>query len=147
MTAAKKTDAANGFEAMTTFNPDTFKQGYEKFAESVSTIADFQKGSLEAMMASAGAFAKGFEKLTSEQTAFVKASFEESAAVMKAASTSKTAQEIVDINSGFVRESMEKNLSQVNKVAEMLIETTKETVEPLTARYSELVEKIQAYRP
>lgn len=147
MTAAKKAAETNGFEAMTSFNPEAFKEGYEKFAEGVSTIADFNKGSLEALMASAGAFTKGFEKLASEHSAFVKASFEESAAVMKAASTSKTAQEIIDINSKYARESLEKNLGQVNKVAEMLVETTKQTVEPLTSRYSDLVEKIQSYRP
>ena len=148
MTAAKKTTSeTNAFETMTTLNPEAFKEGYEKFAEGVSTFADFHKGSLEAVMASAGAFAKGMEKLASEQSAFVKASFEDSVATVKAASASKTAQEAIDINTEYFRTSVEKNLGQVNKVADMWIATTKETVEPLSVRYSELVEKIQSYRP
>ena len=148
MTAAKKTTSeTNAFETMATLNPEAFKEGYEKFAEGVSTMADFHKSSLEAVMASAGAFTKGMEKLASEQTAFVKASFEDGVATMKAASASKTTQEAIDINTEFFRTSVEKNLGQVNKVADMWIETAKETVEPLSARYSDLVEKIQSYRP
>ena len=146
-TTKNTTNGAEAFEALTQLNPESFKEGYEKFAEGVSAFADFQKGSVEAVMASAGAFAKGFEKLASEQSAFVKASFEEGVATAKAASSSKSVQEAIDLNSEFVREAVQKNLGQFNKVADICIETTKETVEPLSVRYTELVEKIQSYRP
>jgi phasin family protein len=128
-------------------NPEAFKEGYEKFAEGVSAFADFNKESIEAMMASAGAFSKGVEKLTSENTAFMKASYEGAVAVAKSATSAKSVQEAVDIQSEFARDSIEKNLNQANKVADLWIDTTKETVAPLTERYSALVEKIQSYRP
>lgn len=147
-TTTKKTaKEAIGFEAMTGFNQESFKEGYEKFAEGVSTVADFHKASLEAFMASAGALAKGVEKVTSEQTAFLKAAYENGVSTAKAASASKSVQEAFEINSEFVRDSLEKNLGQINKVADLWIETAKQTAEPLTVRYSEMVEKIQAYRP
>ena len=148
MAAAKKTTtkAADAFE-IKAFSPESFKEGYEKFAEGVSSFADFQKESLNALMVSAGAFTKGFEKLTAEQTAFSKAAYEDTVATAKAASASKTVQEAFELNSDFVRLSVEKNLGQINKVADICAETAKDTVEPLSARYSELVEKIQAFRP
>ncbi|WP_425409079.1 phasin family protein [Hyphococcus sp.] len=147
MAATKKTKtAADAFE-ISGFSPESFKDGYEKFAEGMTAVADFHKESLEALMASAGAFAKGVEKLTAEQSAFSKSAFEDTVAKAKAAASSSTVQEAIELNSDFVRSSMEKNLGQINKVADIWSETTKETVEPLTARYSELVEKIQAYRP
>ena len=146
-TTKKTTKEATGFETMTSFGPENFKEGYEKFAEGVSSMADFHKESLNAFMASAGAFAKGFEKLTSEQSAFSKAAFEDTVASAKAAASAKTLQEAIELNSDFMRESVEKNLGQINKVADICAATAKDTVEPLTARYSELVEKIQAYRP
>lgn len=142
----KTTTAADAFD-FKAFSPESFKDGYEKFAEGLTAIADFQKDSLNATMASAGEFAKGVEKLTAEQTAFSKAAFEDTVASAKAAAASKTVQEAVELNSDFVRTSIEKNLGQINKVADIWTETTKKSVEPLTARYSELVEKIQAYRP
>jgi phasin family protein len=146
MAAAKKTATAEMFD-MKAFGPESFKEGYEKFAEGVSSFADFQKESLNALMASASAFAKGVEKLTAEQAAFTKASFEDTVATAKAAAATKTLQEAIELNSDFVRASVEKNLGQINKVADIWTSTAKDTVEPLTVRYTELVEKIQAYRP
>lgn len=147
MAAAKKTATmADAFENVTMSTPEAFKEGYEKFAEGVTTIAEFQKKSMEAMMASFGAFTKGVEKITSENTAFAKAAFEESMATAKAAATSKSFQEAIEMNTKFVRESAEKNLGQANKIATLWAETTKETTEPLTAHYGELVEKVQSYR-
>jgi len=148
MTASNKTTkSAEAFETMASMNPENFKLGYEKFAESMSMFTDFQKNSMEALMASAGAFAKGVEKLTAEQSAFVKASFEETVANAKTAATSKNVQEALDVNAEFMRGSFEKNLGQINKVANIWVETAKDTAEPLTERYGELVEKIQTYRP
>lgn len=148
MTATKKTaNGAEAFETLTTMSPEVFKEGYEKVAEGFSTFADFQKGSMEAVMASASVFAKGVEKLTSEQSTFVKAAFEDGMATAKAASSTNNVQETIDLNSEFFRTAVEKNLGQFNKVSDICIETTKDAVEPLTARYSELVEKIQSYRP
>lgn len=148
MAATKKTASqADAFETMTAMNPEAFKEGYEKFAEGVSAVADFNKGAMEAFMASAGAFARGVEKVTSENTAFAKAAFEETTATAKAAAASKSVQEAIDLNNDFVRASLEKNLGQVNKVADIWMKTAKETVEPLTAHYGEFVEKIQTYRP
>jgi len=138
--------AADAFD-MKAFGPDSFKEGYEKFAEGMSTFADFQKESLNAMMASAGAFTKGMEKLTSESAAFSKSAFEETVATAKAASAAKTLQEAMELNSDFMKTSVEKNLGQINKVADIWASTAKDTVEPLTERYSALVEKIQSFRP
>lgn len=148
MATTKKTtaSAADAFDFQA-FSPDAFKEGYEKFAEGVSSMADFHKESLNALMASAGAFAKGFEKLTAEQSAFSKAAFEDSVASAKAAASATTLQEAIELNSDFMRVTVEKNLGQINKVADICAATAKDTVEPLTARYSDLVEKIQAYRP
>lgn len=98
-------------------------------------------------MASAGTFAKGAEKAASEQSAFLKAAYEEGVAAAKAAATSKSAQEALDIQSDYLRTAFERNLGQLNKMADHWLSTTKEAVEPLTERYGELVEKIQSYRP
>ncbi|WP_375202716.1 phasin family protein [Hyphococcus sp.] len=138
--------AADAFD-MKAFGPDSFKEGYDKFAEGMSSFADFQKESLNAMMASAGAFTKGMEKLTSESAAFSKSAFEETVATAKAASAAKTLQEAMELNSDFMKTSVEKNLGQINKVADIWASTAKDTVEPLTERYSALVEKIQSFRP
>lgn len=148
MATAKKTAAANDtLETLAGVNTGAVKEGYEKFAKGMSTITDFQKGSLEAAMASAGALAKGLEKAASEQSAFLKASYEEGVAAAKAAAASKSAQEALDLHSDYLRSAFEKNLGQINKMADLWLATTKEVADPLTERYSEFVELAQSYRP
>ncbi|MBT8472762.1 MAG: phasin family protein [Marinicaulis sp.] len=145
-TTTKKATEANPFEAMTTFDNAMFKEGYEKFAENVTAVADFQKDIFEAFVTSASAYAKGVEKITGENTTFVKEAFEDAVSIAKTASTSKNVQEAFEVNKDFAKTQMEKNVDQVNKVSELWMETATKTAEPLNERYSELVEKIQAYR-
>lgn len=148
MAATKKTaNGADAFEKMMNINPETLKEGYEKIAESMGAVAEFQKGSVEAVMASAGAFAKGMEKLASEHTTFAKVAMEEGLENAKAASAASNVQDAIDMNREFMRKAIETNLGQVSKVTDIVVETAKETVEPLTAHYGEFVEKVQAYRP
>lgn len=145
-TTKKAADAAKNFEAFG-FGADAFKEGYERFSQSMTSVAEFQQNSMNAYMASFGAFTKGVEKLTTEQAAFVKATYEDSVAAAKASTSSKSAQEAMDLNSEFIRSTMEKNMGQASKVAEICTETAKLSAEPLTDHYSEFVEKVQAFRP
>ncbi|HXI88196.1 MAG TPA: phasin family protein [Parvularculaceae bacterium] len=148
MATAKKTAAPDiGMEAFAPVNPETFKKGYEKFAKGVSEFADFQKASLDAVIASAGSFAKAVEKAAAENSAFAKTSYEDGVAAFRAAAGSKSVQEAFDIQSDYLRSTFEKNLGQFNKMADHWISTSKEASEPLTTRYGEFVEIIQSYRP
>lgn len=138
--------ADESFEALTSFSPDAFKDGYEKFSKSMNSWADFQKSSVEAMMASAGVFAKGFEKAASTQVSFVKEQFEEGVATAKAAAASKSVQEAIELQNEFVRTSFEKNLGHATKLADHWTGVAKEATDPLTKRYSEFVELVQSHR-
>jgi phasin family protein len=148
--AGKKSAAESAttevFEQLTAFSPDLFKDGYEKFARSASSLADFHKGSMEALMASAGTFAKGFEKAASTQAGFVKEQFEEGVATAKAAAASKSLQEVVELQNEYVRSLFEKNLGQATKLADHWTSVAKESADPLTKRYGEFVELVQSYR-
>lgn len=143
--ATKKTAAAEGFETLG-FNTDTFKDGYEKFAKGLNSFADFQKGSLEAMMASSNVFAKGFEQAASAQASFVKEQYEEAVALAKAASSSKSVQETIELQTEFARTAFERNLGLVTKLADHWNGVAKEASEPMTKRYAEFVDMVQSYR-
>lgn len=141
----KKSATAEGFETLG-FSPDAFKDGYEKFSKSLNSFADFQKGSLEAMMASATTVAKGFEQAASAQAGFVKEQYEETVALAKAASSSKSVQETIEMQSEFAKTVFERNLGLVTKLADHWNGVAKEASEPLTKRYGEFVEMVQSYR-
>ena len=148
MATAKKTTAkVDAFENLTTMNPEMFKEGYEKIAENMGVFVDFQKASMEALMTSFGAFAKGVEQTASENTAFAKEAVEEGVAAAKAAASSKSIQEAIDVQSEFVRSTFEKNVSLFNKNADRWIAVSKEVSQPLTDQYGAIVEKVQSFRP
>lgn len=148
--AAKKSatdqSTTETFEALTAFGPETFKDGYEKFAKGMTSWADFQKGSVEAFMASAGVLAKGLEKAATTQAGFVKEQFEESVATAKAAASTKSVQEAMELQNEFVRAAFEKNLGFATKLADHWTAVAKEASDPLTKRYGEFVEMVQSYR-
>ena len=147
MAGKKSADTAGEtFEAAMSFSPESFKDGYEKFAKGISSWADFQKGSVEAFMSAAGVMAKGFEKAASTQASFVKEQFEEGVATAKAAAASKSVQEAIELQNEFVRTAFEKNLGHVSQLADHWSSVTKEASDPLTKRYGEFVEFVQAYR-
>lgn len=140
----KMTDA---FETMTASTPEFFKEGYEKVAENVTAIADFQKASFEAIMESANLFTKGIEKAASTQASFVKESFDESVAAAKKAAAAKTVQDAFTVQSDYVQASLQKNIGQANETAEHWVSLSKEAAAPLTKQYGTFVEKAQAFRP
>lgn len=148
MSGKKSTEnpAVDTFESLTSFSPDTLKDGYEKFSKGLNSFAEFQKSSLEALMASANVFAKGFEQAAATQTSFVKEQFEEGVATAKAAVSSKSVQEAFELQNEFVRTSFEKNLGHATKLADHWTGVAKEASDPLTKRYGEFVELVQSYR-
>jgi phasin family protein len=145
--AATKKAANEAFEAFTAAKPEAFKEGYEKIAKGMTNLTNFNKDALEAMIASAGTLTRGVERATADQTAFLKAAYEDSVAVFKATASCKSLLEAIDIQSEYVRSQMTKNLGQLGKMSEHWTATAKEASEPLTRRYGEFVELVQSYRP
>ncbi|MCB2098129.1 MAG: phasin family protein [Parvularculaceae bacterium] len=147
MTGKKNAEtAAEAFESVMSFSPESFKDSYEQFAKGMSAWADFQKGSVEAFMASAGVVAKGFEKAASTQAGFVKDQFEEGVSTAKSAFASKSVQEAIELQSEFARTAFEKNLGHASSLADHWTSVAKEAADPLTKRYGEFVELVQSYR-
>lgn len=148
MAAMKKNAAgAENFDAFSAMNPEVLKEGYERMAKGMTNFADFQKGSMEAMMAFAGAYARGVEKAASEQSAFAKAAYEDGVSAMKSTSGAKSAQEALEIQSEYVQSSVEKNLTFATKIADHWSSVAKEAADPVSKRYGEFVEMVQSYRP
>ena len=145
--AGKKTTAKQDAFAMNGYNADAFQDGFEKMTQGVSEFAKFQQQSFEAIMESAGAFAKGVERAATEHTAFVKEFYEEGVEVAQKASSSKSVQEALELQNEFARTAIEMNLGQATKVSEHWAGVAKETTDPLTKRYNDFVELVQTFRP
>lgn len=149
MATTKKTaDATQPFDALSAaMNPEAFKEGYERMAEGFSSVADFNKSSMEALMSSTGVYAKGVEAAAQEQTSFLKEAYEDGIAASKAASSASSVQEVLEIQTDYVRSAMEKNLGFATKITDHWVSVAKEASDPISERYGEFVEMVQSYRP
>ena len=144
MAASKQT---TGFDAFGAMNPEVLKEGYEKLSKNMSSFAEFQKGSMEALMECATAYARGLEQAASEQTTFLKEVYEEGTSATKAASTAKSVQEAIEIHSDFARTAFEKNINFASKLAEHWTGVARTAADPLSKKYGEFVDMVQSYRP
>lgn len=147
MTASKTAKTAEIFDLGAMMSPDAFKESYDRATDSLRTMADFQKETIDALMQSANVYARGIEKAASEQSAFVKETYDEGAAAAKAASTASSVQEAMEIQSEFGRAAMERNMSFATKLADHWTSVAREASDPLSKRYGDLVEMVQTYRP
>jgi phasin family protein len=69
---------------------------------------------------------------------------EDQVAAAKTLSAAKSVQEVVELQTSFAKTAFETYISEMNKMAETVAASVKESVSPLNERVSALVEKIQS---
>lgn len=119
----------------------TMKVRIDEAMQRYDDMTTFSKETMEALVASGNATAKGVETLTTEVLNFSKASMEESIAATKAMMGAKTLQEMFDLQANFARSSFDKAMSQSTRIGEMATKTAQDAFEPLTGRVNVAVEK------
>lgn len=124
----------------------TMQENMEKVSKSMTDIGDFGKDNVEAVVESASTFAKGVESIAAEQANFAKSSMEKSVEQFKTVASAKTPQDFMEAQTDYLRAAFENNVSQMNKLSDMWIATAKDCSEPLSRRYSAMVEKAQSFR-
>lgn len=149
MSATKKKPAAASAEQFEDFAEQattSMKDGFEKMSKGMTDVSEFSKENFDAVMESATNYAKGVEEIAADNAAFAKEAVEKSVEQMKAVSSLKTPQEFMQAQTDFVRTAFETNLAQMQKFADAWTATAKTASEPLSKRYTEVVEKAQGYR-
>lgn len=145
--ATKAKTTTNPMESMATVGNETVKENFEKAMTGFNDLSSFNKDTVEAFVAATNAATKNAEAFGSETVSFAKQSFEDSVSAAKAAMTSRSVQELMEINTDFTKSAFDSYMGQVNKMSDMMIAATKDTTEPLTDRFTAFVELCQSYRP
>lgn len=133
-------------ESMTAASNEALKEGFEKTLKSVTEASNFQKETVEAMIASATLAGKGFETANANAVTYAKSAMEDSVAATKKFATAKSVQEIFEIQSEFTKSAMENYLAEVNKSSELFSDLFKNSVKPLNDRVAAAMELAQAQR-
>jgi phasin family protein len=116
------------------------KEGVEKAVKTSEELLAFSKGNMEAFIKSAQIYNTGLQGLTKHIAASSKASLEESVAFSKSLMGVKSVKEVVDLQTGFAKSSIEKAVAESNKLTDATVKLAEQAIAPITARISLAVE-------
>jgi phasin family protein len=133
-------------ETLTASTNTAFKDAVEKSLAAVSEANGYSKKNMEALVASVTAATKGAEALGAQAMAFSKSSLETQVAAAKSLAGAKSLQEVIELQTSFAKSALEAYVSELSRMSETVSTSVKESVEPLNARVTAVVEKLQAAR-
>lgn len=128
---------ADAISKSLTINP---LQGMKKMMKSTEDFVAFGQANMEAFLKSGQIWATGMQDLTKQIATTAKTSFEESVSTFKAMSTAKSVKEAIDLQSSFAKTTLEKAMTESNKITDASIKLTEQALAPITARVTVAVE-------
>lgn len=99
-------------------------KGFEEFQNS-------GKDTVDAVVASATAWSKGFQAMTAEVANYTQKSFEASASVFEKALAAKSVEKALEVQTDFGKTAYEGYVSQLNKLGSLYAATAKEAYAPV----------------
>lgn len=133
-------------ESMTAASNDALKEGFEKTLKSVTEASNFQKETVDALIASATVAGKGIEAANANAVTYAKSAMEDGAAATKKFASAKSVQEVFEIQSEFTKTAMDNYLAEINKTSDLFSDLFKNSVKPLNDRVAAAMEFAQAQR-
>ena len=122
---------------------ETMKDGFDKTSEGYDRMVAIAKDNAEAFMQSANVAGKGFETINGEILAFSRQRMEGGVEHVKAIFAVKSVNEVMELQADYGRRAFEAWMTQMNRVNQMILETTKSAAEPIQARMTEVAEMTQ----
>jgi phasin family protein len=150
MAKAKAAEAINGtaegIETAFKTGTEALKVGFEKAVKNYDQLLGYGKDTVEAYVKSANAAGKGAETLHNEIYAYSKQSIEDSITAAKAVMGSKSVHEAFELQTDFAKSAFDAYVSEMTKLSELFVSTSKQTLGPLQGRIAAWVEVVQSAR-
>ena len=118
--------------------------GVARLTDGMSKLGSLGQENVEAMTASASVMAKSLEKIGHENMEFAKAEMETVSERAQAMTKVKSPQEFFEAQADYMKSAMERQIEQTNKVSDLWISAARDAAQPLSKRYSAMVEMMQA---
>ncbi len=116
------------------------KEGVEKAVKTSEELLSFSQGNMEAFIKATQIYVSGMQDLSKQFAVSSKSSLEESVAFGKSLMGVKSVKEAVDLQTGFTKSSIEKAVSESNKLTDATVKLAEQAIAPITARISLAVE-------
>ncbi len=136
----------NTVDQFTTAGNKAFKDSVEKSMGAIAEMNAHSKKNLEALVASVTAATKGAESLGARAIAYSKKSVEDQVAAAKTLAGAKSVQEVVELQTAFAKSAFETYVAEMNRMTETVAASVKESMSPINARMTAMVERVQTAR-
>jgi phasin family protein len=115
-----------------------FEETQTKLIQSTETtmakVAEVVGGNIEALARSGQIWATGMQDLSKQVAGSFQASFQDTAGVIKTLATVKSLKEAIELQSGLVRATLDKAVSESSRLAHASLKLTEQTLAPVTER-------------
>jgi phasin family protein len=115
------------------------RENMQKATKTAEQMMAFGQGNMEAMVKASQIYVTGVQDISKHLAASGKASLEEAVAFTKSLMGVKSVMEAIDLQTGFTRSSIEKAVSETNKLTAS-VKLAEQTIAPITARITLAVE-------
>jgi phasin family protein len=129
--------AAAGFEQ----TQAKVKEHMDKAIRTAEELVSFGQGNLEAVVKSGQIFAAGMQDLSQQFAAHAQAALNDTFSTFKALTGVRSFKEAVELQTGFARATVEKNLSETSRMTEASLKLAEQSLAPIAARVTLTVEK------
>ena len=143
----KITGAMDGFEFAFKGGAEALQDGYEKAVKGYDQFVGYGKETTEACVKAATTAGKGVETLHDEIYTYSKAAVEDTIAQTKALMGTKSVSEAFELQTTFAKSAFDSYVTEVSKISEMMLATSKQTFEPFQGRLAAWMEVMQSARP
>lgn len=130
-------NAQKGFEQAQA----TVQENMAKAMKAAEEFATIGQGNVEAFVKAGQIWAAGIQDLSKQFAATTQATVDETVANAKALAGVKSVKEAIDLQAQFVKTSMEKAVSESQKLGETVFKLAEQAAAPITARAQFVVEK------
>lgn len=129
--------ATKGFET----SQARLKENMEKAMKSSEELMAFSQANMEAFVKASKIWAAGLQDIGKDVAASNKSSIEDSVAFTRSLFGVKSVKEALDLQSSYARSSIEKAVTETNRVTDASVKLAEQAMAPLTARMTIAVEK------
>ncbi|MCJ8156524.1 phasin family protein [Sphingomonas sp. LaA6.9] len=137
------TEATNQAQAVFADINERTKAAVEKSQKIAEEFADFQKGNVEALVASAKVAAKGIETLGQDAAELGRKNFEGAQAALKSFAAVKSPTELFKLQSDYAKSSFDTFVAEASKNTEAALKLAGDIFQPLSNRLAVAAEKFK----
>ncbi|MBY8822314.1 phasin family protein [Sphingomonas colocasiae] len=137
------TEATNQAQAVFADLNDRAKAAVEKSQKIAEDLADFQKGNLEAFVASAKVAAQGLETLGQDAAEVGRKNFESAQAALKSFAAAKSPTDFFKLQSDYAKSAFDSFVAQTSKNTEASLKLAGDVFQPLSNRIAVAAEKFK----